>query len=105
MTQFIDSLLYFCHKTHLEVNAILILIFVGIVLYIFILLVILAFCRISARADRDMRKICNGELSYSNSEGQNILKLTTEDKKSENRVYPVRLSKGLPRVLINDRWH
>ena len=103
--QFIDSSLYFCHKTQIEVNAILILIIAGIVLYVVILLVILVFCRISARADRDMRIICNGELSYSNSEGQNLLELTTEDKDSEDRIHPLRLSKGLPRVLISDRWH
>ena len=82
----------------------MILIVVGIVLYILILLVILAFCRISARADRDKRIICNGELSYAGSEGQNLLKLKTEDKDSENRIHPLRLSKGLPRVLISDRW-
>ena len=82
----------------------MILIVVGIVLYILILLVILAFCRISARADRDMRIICKGELSYAGSEGQNLLKLKTEDKDSENRIHPLRLSKGLPRVLISDRW-
>ena len=82
---------------------ILFLIIIGIVLYLFISLVILAFCRISARADRDMRVICEGELSYSNEEGQNTLKIKTDDKDYGNRIYPKRFTKGLPRVLISDR--
>ena len=59
----------------------MILIIVGIVLYAGMLLDILAFRKMSARADRNMRIVCYGELSYSNFVEQNLLKFTTEDKK------------------------
>ncbi len=59
----------------------MILIIVGIVLYVGMLLDILAFRKMSARADTNMRIVCYGELSYSNFVRQYLLKFTTEDKK------------------------
>ena len=59
------------------------LIMVGIVFFVGIFWVILSFGKVSDRADRDMRIICNEEFSYSNFVGQNLPKLSTEDKNSE----------------------
>ena len=59
------------------------LIMVGIVFFVGISWVVLSFCKISDRADRDMRIICNEEFSYSDSFGKNLPKLSTKDKNSE----------------------
>ena len=61
MTHLIESLLYFWNKKKLEVNANLLLIIIGVVLYLAILSVSLAFCRIGARTDR---KKYNSQLTY-----------------------------------------
>ena len=81
----------------------MLIIIIGVFLYLAILLAILAFCKTSARADMDMRVICKGELSYSNAEGRNTLKLTIDDKVYGSRIGSKKPSKGLPRVLIRDR--
>ena len=59
------------------------LIMVGIVFFVGIFWVILSVCKISDRADRDMRIICNEEFLSSDFVGQNRPKLSTEDKNSE----------------------
>ena len=81
----------------------MLIIIMGIFFYLAILLVVLAFCKTSARADRDMRLICKGELSYSNAEGRNTLKLTIDDRVCWNRIRPEKFSKSLPRVIMSDR--
>jgi hypothetical protein len=85
------------------VNANLLIIIIGVFFYLAILLVILAFCKTSAHADRDMRAICKGELLYSNAEGRNTLKLTIDDKVYGSRIRPKKLSKGLHHAFISDR--
>ena len=59
------------------------LIMVGIVFFVGIFWVILSFGKVSDRADRDMRIICDEEFSSSDFVGQNLPKLSTEDKNSE----------------------
>ena len=61
---------------------------IGIALYVGIFLFILAFCKIGARADKNMRMICNGDFIYSDLEGHNSLNLKTEDKKSKLMPVP-----------------
>jgi len=66
-----------------EGKVILTLIMVGIIFFIGISWVILSFGKVSDRADRDMRIICNEEFSSSNSVGQKLPKLSTEGKNSK----------------------
>ena len=80
------------------------LIMVGIVFFVGIFWVILSFCKRSdRRADRDMRIICNEELSSSDFVGQNLPKLSTEDKNSE--LLPVSQSSSrlnISKSLLSD---
>ena len=64
------------------------LIMVGVVLFVGIFWVILSFGKVSDRADRDMRIICNEEFSSSDFVGQNLPKLSKEDKNSELLIVP-----------------
>ena len=67
---------------------VLTLIMVGIVFFVGIFWVILSFGKVSDRADRDMRIICSEEFSSSDFVGQNLTKLSTEDKNSELSPVP-----------------
>ena len=69
------------------------LILVGIVFFVGISWVILSFNKLSDRADREMRIICNEEFPNSGVDRQNLPNRSTKNKNSEVLPKPQSLSR------------